>query len=439
MDGLFLVLEPGNHMFKVIEAAGRRGLTVVVCHSQPVSPPAPLDEALPWISQYLAIESWSDSDAAFETIRAFCGQQRVRGTYAGYEITLRMNARLRQHFGLPGPTPEKLDFLLDKAAVRDTLRKASLSSLRVVAPAEVRALTEWPFPGRAAFLKPVNGSGSIYVRRCTSLADVRELVAEWDGKARHLKRFVADYLHSGPGLCLEEEAVGELLSVEGYSHRGRYVPVGITDRTVLARDVSVEMGTSFPYPHPRSDEILERARAIHACLEIDHGTTHAEMIVPPSGDIELVELNVRMGGGDILIVIDHALGIRFEDDLVTLAVGEGPFNELPSRPVRYVSGQDFLAPAHVRRFDSMEIPGDDVFFRKIMVKPGTELASTDFQTDQVAACAVAADTYLGALALGDAVRAQTRINGELLGDDPNNVVIHYGQRLAGTERSAGPR
>src|SRR6185436_8576439 len=192
---------------------------------------------------------------------------------------------------------------------------------------------------------------------------------------------------------------------------------------------SVEMGTTFPYPHPRRDEILERSRAIHACLGIEHGPTHAELIVPPSGgDIELVELNVRFGGGDILFVVNHALDLRFEEDLVTLAVGEGPLTALSSRPVRYVSGQDLLAPAHVRCFDSIEIPGDDVFFKKVLVKPGTELKSTNFQTDQGAAYAVAADTYLEALARGSAVRAAVTINGERLGDDPNNVVIHYGER-----------
>jgi hypothetical protein len=315
--------------------------------------------------------------------------------------------------------------------VRATLREASLSHLRTIEDAELRRLTGWPFPGRAAFLKPVNGSGSLYVRRCTSLADIHEHLAEWDGKSRHMKRFVADHLHAGLGLCLEEEAVGELLSVEGYCHRGRYVPVGITDRTVLARDVSVEMGTTFPYPHPRRDEIIEKARAIHARLGIEHGPTHAELIVPPAGgEIELVELNVRFGGGDILIMVNHSLDIRFEEDLVTLAAGEGPLTELPPRPVQYVSGQDFLAPAHVRRFESMVIPGDDVFFKKIMARPGSELKSTDFQTDQVAACAVAADTYQGALDRADVVRAAVTINGERLGEDPNNVVIHYGRRWA---------
>ena len=429
MDGLFLVLEPANHMYKVIEAAHRRGLTVVVCHGQPVSPPAPFDRALSSISQFLPIESWGDGDAAFATIRACCGDRPVRGTYAGYEITLRMEARLRQHHGLPGPSPAKLDFLLDKVAVRAALRESSLSNLRVLDDAALRRLTAWPFPGRAAFLKPVNGAGSLYVRRCTSLVDVGEHLAEWDGKRRHVRQAASDHLYGGRGLCLEEEAVGELLSVEGYCHRGRYVPIGITDRTVLARDPSVEMGTTFPYPHPRRDEILERSRAIHACLGIEHGPTHAELIVPPSGgDIELVELNVRFGGGDILFVVNHALDLRFEEDLVTLAVGEGPLTALSSRPVRYVSGQDLLAPARVRRFDSIEIPGDDVFFKKVLVKPGTELKSTNFQTDQVAAYAVAADTYLEALARGSAVRAAVTINGERLDDDPNNVVIHYGAR-----------
>jgi hypothetical protein len=417
-------------MYLVIEAARRRGLTVVVCHGQPVAPPAPFDQALSSVSHFVQVDGWLDSQHAFETIVAWCGDRPVRGTYAGFEITLRSDARLRQHFGLPCSSPAKFEFLLNKLAVRTQLREASLSKLRVVDDAGLRRLSEWPFPGRAAFLKPVNGTGSVYVRRCSSLADVHEHLAQWDGDARKLKRFTTDHLKAGMGLVLEEEAVGELLSVEGYCHQGAYVPVGITDRTVLARDIAVEMGNTFPCPHPRRDEILDKARAIHACLGIDHGATHTELIVPADGgDIELVELNTRFAGGDILILIDHAFGIRFEDELVRLAVGEAPA-AIPAQPVRYASGQDFLVPAHARQFDSIDIPGDDVVFKKVVVKPGTALTSTDFQSDHVAAFVVVADTYAGALVRAGEIRAATAINGALLGDNPNNVVINYAERWA---------
>lgn len=431
MDGIFLVLEPNNHMYMVIEAAHRRGLTVVVCHGQPVSPPAPFDRALPCISQYLPVESWKDERAAFEAIAAWCGQRPVRGTYAGYEITLRTEALLRQHYGLPGTRPERIDFLLNKARVREALRRASLTSLRALGDDELRRLSEWPFPGRAAFLKPVHGSASIYVRRCTTLADVREHLAEWDGNVRQMRRCIADHLQGGHGLLLEEEAVGELLSVEGYCRGGRYVPIGITDRGVLARDIAIEMSTTFPCPHPRRDEIFERVRAIHELLGLEHGATHTEMIVAmPAGDIELVEINLRFAGGDILVLVDRAYDIQFEDDLVTLAIGEGPLTEIPARPVRYACEQDVLAPAHVRVFESLEVPGDDVFFKKVLVKPGTALKASTFQSDQIAAFAFAAESYAAALARINTIRADLAINGARVGDDPNNVVVNYGERWA---------
>jgi biotin carboxylase len=430
MGDLFLVLEPGNHLYLVIEAAHRRGLTVVACHSRPLSPPAPFDRALRCISHRIPVAGWRDGDGAFEAIVAWCGQRRVCGTYAGYEITLRMNARLRQHYGLPGADPDRMDFLLDKVRVRAALRDAQLSRLGVVEDAELRRLTAWPFPGRSGFVKPVNGQGSIYVRRCSSLDDVRDHFAAWDAGARPgIKQWSVDHLRGGRGLFLEEEAVGELLSVEGYCHRGRYVPLGITDRTVLARDVAIEMGNTFPCPHPRRDEIFGKVAAIHECLGVPHGATHAELIVPDDGgEIELVELNVRFGGGDILVLLDHAFEIRFEDDLVNLGIGDAPLTRLPERPRRYVSGQDFLPPAGLRRFESIEIPGDDVFFKKVYLAPGAALESTEFQNDHVAAYAVAGETYAGALARASAIRAATAINGARLGDDPNNVVVHCAQR-----------
>jgi biotin carboxylase len=431
MNGLFILLEPGFHMFKVMEAAHRRGLTVVVCHSQPVTPVAPFDAALPCISHFVAVDGWRDDQTAFETIVAWCGARPVKGIYAGFEITLRAESRLRTHFGLPGVALSKLDFLLDKAQVRGALRDAGLTQLRVVEDAQLRQLKEWPFPGRAGFLKPINGSGSTYVRRCTELSEVQAHVADWDGHARHIRPFVSDYLRRGRGLFLEEEAAGELLSMEGYSHQGRYVPIGITDRTVLARDIAIEMGNTFPCPHPRKDEIIAKVRAIHQCLGVSFGATHTEVIAPPigGGEIELVELNLRFAGGDILILVDRAFGVSFEDDLVTLATGEGPLSELPDEPRCYAAGQDFLAPPGLKAFATIDIPGDDVFFKKVTAKVGP-MKSTDFQTDHVAAFAVAAETYRGALERADQVRAAATINGERLGDNPNNVVINYGARWA---------
>lgn len=429
MEQLFLVLMPGNHMFKVIEAAHRRGLKVAVFHSGPVSPPAPYDQALPFITHLVPIDNWRNIYETFKTIVAWCGERPVFGTYAGYEITLRIESLLRQHYKLPGNTLEKIDFLLNKARVRTDLQEASLTRLRLVEEQQLRQLTEWPFPGRAAFLKPVNGSGSAYVRRCRSLADAKEHLSEWDGYGRRIDSIVTDHLKGGHGLFLEEEAVGELLSLEGYNFRGRYVPIGITDRTVLSRDTTIEMGNTFPCPHPRFAEIVRKVEAIHQRLGITHGATHTELIVPDGdGEIELVELNLRFAGGDILILIDHAFGIAFEDDLVRLAMGDGPLTNLPARPVRYAAGQDFLAPENVGCFKSIEIPGDDVFFRKIVVKPGTDMKSTNFQFDHVAAFVVGAETYSGALARANEIRAATTINGLRLGNNPNNVVINYGER-----------
>jgi hypothetical protein len=159
--------------------------------------------------------------------------------------------------------------------------------------------------------------------------------------------------------------------------------------------------------------------------------THAELVVPlPAGDIELVEINLRFAGGDILVLVNRAFGIQFEDDLVRLAAGEEPAAAIPARPVCYASEQDVLVPAHVRQFESLEIPGDDVFFKKLYLKPGAILKSTNFQSDQIAEFAFAADSYAGVLARANAIRSGLVVNGARLGDDPNNVVINYGERWA---------
>jgi len=422
-DQLFLVLEPVNHMYKVIEAASKRGLRVVVFHSQPLTPPPPLDAALPCIAQAVAVDAWTDVGGVVARILCACDGARVAGTYAGLEITLPVEALVRRHYGLPGHDRDHVDFLLNKKRVRAALKDASLTALRFVDENQLASLSRWPFDGEgAAFLKPINGSGSAYVTRCTNVAEVQARLAEWNAQKRPVPGIVSDHLRR-QGLFLEEEARGELLSLEGYVFDGEYVALGIADRAVLARDVAIEMGTAFPCPHPRLDEIVSKVRAIHHCLGVEHGATHTELIVPAGdGEIELVELNLRFAGADILVLLDRAFDVAFEVQLVELALGERPSRALPATPRCWASAHYILAPAGVREVASLEIPGDDVFFRKIMAPPGTKLKSTDYQSDWIAGFAVAAKSYDAVIARAREVRAGVTLNGTRLGNDPNNVV-----------------
>jgi biotin carboxylase len=417
---LFLVLEPTNHIYWVIAAADRKGYDVVVFHTLPILDTGPYAVGRDGIALSHLLPSWDDVDTWFAAVLGVCAGREVAGTYAAQEIALELEARVQEHFGLPSKGSAVVRELLDKVNVRRRLVGAGLSKLRVFEQGEVDGLRSWPTGDRALYFKPVHGAGSAFVRRCRNLEEVRAAIAEWKAAEKGGIPVLGPYLESEGGhFFLEEEAPGELLSIEGYVHRGSYHAVGLSSRAVLERDRAVEMGSTFPYEHPRRDEVAAKAALIHEVLGVAHGFTHTEFVVPDEGDIELVELNLRFIGADALASMNAACGVRVEDDLVALAVGELP---RPLVPSRFAGAYYLLPPSGLRRIESLELPDADLPFVKIVKPAGSELASTDRQIDWIGSYAVSGPTFDETVRRAIDVRRRTLVNGIPLGDDPNNVV-----------------
>jgi biotin carboxylase len=419
---LFLVFEPTNHMYSVIEAADRMGFDVVVFHTLPILSSGPYAVGRAGIALSHRMPSWEDPDAWFAAVLDVCAGREVAGTYAAQEIALPLEARVQEHFGLPGKGAATVRELLNKVTVRRRLAAAGLTKLRVYDEAAVDGLDDWPVGERALYFKPVHGAGSAFVKRCRTLAEVRDVVAAWKAATadRATIPVLGPYLNSdGAAFFLEEEAPGELVSLEGYVHGGEYHAMGLSSRSVLKRDVAVEMGSTFPYEHPRYGEITDLVTRIHAALGVAYGPTHTELVVPADGDIEFVELNLRFIGGDALASMDAAYGAPVADDLVTLATGAKP---RPRTRLCFASVQYFLAPSGVTRIESFELPEADLPFVKIVRPPGSELASTDRQIDWIASFVVCGPTFEDAVRHAMDIRLRTMLNGARLGDDPNNVV-----------------
>jgi biotin carboxylase len=422
---LFLVFEPTNHIFQVVEAADRLGYDVVVFHTLPVSLAGPYNEAWRNVALLHTMENWDDVEANLAEVLETCGDAKVAGTYCAVERVLELEARVQEHYGLPTKGSAETHELLNKVNVRRRLVEAGLSKLRLFQESEVDALRDWPVGERALYFKPVHGAGSAFVKRCADLEEVRAAIADWKAADKASIPVLGAYLDSeGGAFFLEEEAPGELLSVEGYVFDGEFTSIGLCSRVVLAKDPITEMGASFPFEHPRHDEIVGLVAHIHEVVGVRHGVTHTEVKVPDEGPIELVELNLRFIGADVLKLIDLACDIRFEDDLVRLAVGEPPV--LQVKPTQFAHFSSLLAPPGLTKLESFELPSDVEYPLVKMIRPiGSELASTDRQLDWIAAFVITAPTHQEMLDLMVDVRRRTLVNGEPLADNPNNVLIGH--------------
>ncbi|MBA2674631.1 ATP-grasp domain-containing protein [Ramlibacter sp.] len=422
MSECFVVFEPVNHMYKLIEAARHAGIHTVVFHTLDLATGPIYKAGLESIDESWRLDSWDDEEATLRFVNAKLEGRRVRGTYGGVEPALPLETIVRRQAGLPTHGPELMRNLLNKKWVRSRLRDAGLTRLRMFDPRAVLAEGRFPEGVSSAFLKPIQGLGSIHVTHCRTLEDLARGLDVWDRELQSYRPVFRHHLTSG-GLFLEEGAMGELMSVEGWVANGSYTPLGIASRTVLSRDVSIEMGAQFPYPHPLLAQIVEKITAVHKVLGLVHGPTHAELIVTPAGEIELVEMNVRFGGYDFLLMVSEALDLPLHELLLEVACGGAPaLQPLPPARGGYVSMQMLLAPGGTERLDAVEADKDAIFAVTQTKPTGHVFASTDFQNDQILRYLVRDASYEGVLKKAAAVRYNARVNGKQLGNDPNNVV-----------------
>lgn len=417
MTQAFVLLELLNHMVLVAKEAKARGHRIVALNHDPLRDSGPFAVPEGLIDELISIDSWSDRDLITKTITDVHERYEVVGTYAAFEAVLPYEAALRELAGLPNNGEQNVVEVLDKAAVRSKLREAGLSGLGSATLTEALKWTEWPFRA-GAILKPSNGTGSSLCFRVSSLAELRG-AAEQTRSVTVVNPLMKDYIHQHGEFVLEEEAAGELLSVESLVDRGEVHVLGLTGRYVLASDPVVEMGLQFPYHHPRSAEIIAKAKAIHQAMGVVHGPTQIEFMVPEEGSVELIDFNVRSAGTASVVTIGEAFGTRHEVALTDLACGITPDVSFLERPTRFSTEMLLLPPPGATVMTEVVFP-ESALCCRLTKTPGDALSGRADQLDAVAMLVVSADTAAQVHAAAVEARRATVFDGAPLGDNPNN-------------------
>jgi biotin carboxylase len=419
MTPTFVMLEMLNPMLQVARAAKARGLRIVAINNTPLQTEGPYAVPEGFVDELITVDSWADPPQIEKILLDVHDRHHVVGTYAGFEPVLPYDAMLREMAGLPNSGAENLRTILDKNQVRDRLREHGLTTLGSATLEEALTWDHWPYAGRAV-LKPANGTGSALCFIVKDLDELNAAVATFDdiSIAHPLMR---EYIENTRGFVLEEEAQGELLSVESLVCRGEVHPIGLMGRYVLAKDPVVEMGFQFPYHHPRIAEIFEKAKEIHRVMGFHNGATQIEVMVPEEGPVELIDFNPRLAGTASMVLFGEAYGLEYAELLAALGLGEEVDFGFIGNTVRYGSEMILLPPPGLTRFESVEFP-EPTFCQRRPRKPGDELSGRADQLDSIGMFAITADTAAELHTAALRARRETTVNGEPLGDNENNVL-----------------
>lgn len=437
MKKAFVLLEMINHMVLVAQEAKARGFEIVAvnCGALNTSGPFAVPEGL--VDTVIPVESWSDAAELDAVIGSLHQTYQVVGTYTAFEGALTHEARLRELAGLPNNGSENVRRVLDKTLTRSRLYDLGLSHLRSAPLNVALTWTEWPFPGRAV-VKPANGTGSALCYIVSDLDDLRAAAAKADS-AEVVNPLMREYILAHGGFVVEQEAQGELLSVESLVHRGTVHSFGLMGRYVLAADPVVEMGWQFPYHHPRADEIFAAAERFHQSLGIVHGPTQIEVMVPDQGPVELIDFNIRSAGTASVVVFSEAFCAPYHVLLTDVGCGVEPDFALVESPRRVSTEMLLLPPPDAVELTSLAFPPGAICGR--LSKPlGQKLTGRADQLDAIGMFVVAADTAAASHALALDLARRTLFNGEPLGDHPNSELAfspYIGKDLATAPTTGG--
>ena len=415
MIGTVVFLEPKGTILEVVRAAKGRGYRVVALISDEsllLQAPAPYKTAVPLIDLTVKVQSWQDIGAIEKVIEGLASQGPISGIYSGMDPCVVTSAILRKKYGLPTPDPETFDLVLDKHRLRTRLRELGLSQLKTIPGALADTWQTWQFPN-AAYFKPVRGFFSAYVKRCTSLDDLREAQEEWRKGSPSDPSYVMNYLRSQNEYHLEEAFDGELLSVEAFSRGGVFFPLGLLSRILYSKNPIVEMGSCFPYPHPLEARIIDLVKRAHEELGLLEGPTHTEVIVSRDGEVEIIDLNPRFVGADVMQSINFAYGIRMEEALLDFALGVE--SKVSPKQQAFSCLQYFLPPV-IDTLETVEFPTNpEVKFRATFIEPGTKIVSTGRQLDYLGCYLTVMPSFLAASERSHELRGKVRVNGRAEG------------------------
>lgn len=415
MTPTFVLFEMQGFQVRVAETAKERGFRTVVLNHDPLRTTGAAAVAPGVVDEYRHVASWSDVAAVRAVVEEIMSAHDVVGVHSAFEPTQRYAVELRAKFGLPHNSVADTLRVLDKVRVRRTLFEHGLSRLRGVPLSEALAWDTWPFAGPAV-VKPANGTASVLCHVVGSIDELRAVAAAVRS-ARIPNELMHDYVSAHGEFVVEQQARGELLSVESLVSGGRMQQVGLTGRYLLADDPVVEQGLFFPYRHPREPDIRAACAAFHECLGIVEGATHVEVMVPDDGPVELIDFNPRFAGLGSIVLASEVYELPFARLLADLACGERP--ALPVLPPshRYAVDVAVMPPAGVTELRDLTFPPGTAAHR--VTKPiGGPLSGGNAQIDTAGWFVVTGPTAATAHHDALAARAATVLNGTPVGDRP---------------------
>jgi len=299
-----LVLGAGAAQLGLLAAARDRGLFVVAADRDPAAPGFRFADRRALVS--------AEDEQGLERLAE---AERIEGVIApGIDWPVAIAARIAERHALPHPlSPAAAVLATSKLKQRQRFREAGVPQPRwevCRSLEEARAAaSELGYP---VVVKAPDRQGQRGLGLVRSADDLEAAAGEALGASRS-------------ALCIVEEYVpGGEITVNGFSVRGRFVPLTVTDRVVAEPPA---FGVALAHVWPSALEPVQIGAAVDAAsaaaeaLGIEDGPTYTQILATDEGP-KVVELAARLGGGHDAELCRAALGVDLNGLALAAALGE---------------------------------------------------------------------------------------------------------------------
>ncbi|MDX6488772.1 MAG: hypothetical protein QOK13_1387 [Gaiellaceae bacterium] len=293
-----LVLGAGPAQLGLLEAARETDVYVIAADRDPAAAGFALADRR-------AIVSTEDESGIAQLAEA----ERVHGIVSpGSDWPVGIAARVAARLGLPHPiSPESGVLATSKLRQRQRFAEEGVPQPRwklVTGPDD-----ELGFP---VVVKAPDRQGQRGLSLVRTPAELEEAVAAAIGASRAQR-------------CMIEELVdGPEVTVVGFSARGAFRALVVTDRVVADPPAfGVALAHVFPSTAPDLERAGETAGRAAEALGIENGPTYTQIRIGANGP-QVVELAARLGGGHDAELAERVTGFPLNRATIAAALGEDP-------------------------------------------------------------------------------------------------------------------
>ncbi|CAK2439632.1 putative ATP-binding protein [Vibrio crassostreae] len=339
-----IIISSGNRNYRefLLEEISKHYNIYLVCNAE-------ITWEVDYIKEYILVDRYTIEEV-LDAINGALSKPTLQGVLTWDERYLLLTARVASELDLPNAGFDAVQASKDKHLGRNILAEKGLPQPKSIKchclDDVVSAANKMSFP---VVLKPNSMGASMGVVKINS---IQELFHHFElSKAQCTPGEINDDC----ALLVEEYIDGEEISVDGYVKDGKYKPLYVARKFKGGEPFFLEVKHVVDANDEllNSEGLIDSLKKAHQVLGFENVMTHSELKINDGSHV-VVEINARLGGGNIPLIAKEAMGIQA--GLVAAQVACGDIvDETTSRQKKSATIQ-FLYPRRKSKIFSIKLP-----------------------------------------------------------------------------------